>query len=104
MKIRLINGASNKTGRIEIFHPSFGWGTACDDGWGDTESAVVCRQLGFAGMNETWGGAYYGKGSGPILLDIVRCTGDEKYIWECNHNGWETHKCGHREDVGVDCY
>ena len=57
LKIRLINGASNKTGRVEIFHPSFGWGTACDDGWGDTESAVVCRQLGFAGMNETRGGA-----------------------------------------------
>ena len=23
------------------------WGSVCDDGWGDEDSLVACRQLGF---------------------------------------------------------
>ena len=101
----MVNTANNKTGRVEIFHPSFGWGTVCGSwNWDDTESDVVCRQLGFAGVNKTRKNAYYGKGSGPILLHNVRCSGDESYIWDCRHLGWNVHYCGHYYDVGVDCY
>ena len=89
---------------MEINHPSFGWGTVCDDGWDNTESDVVCRQLGFKGVINTRGAAYYGEGSGAILLDNVQCTGKETYIWECRHNGWKVHNCRHSEDVGVECY
>ncbi len=102
-KIKLMKSTNNKTGRIEIYHPSFGWGTVCEDGWGDTESGVVCRQLGFMGVNVTRKNGHYGKGNGPILLDNVQCTGNESYIWECNHRGWKVHNCGHNKDVGVDC-
>ena len=104
LEIRLVNTTNNKTGRVEVFHPSFGWGTVCDDGWDDSDSAVVCRQLGFDGVNATRVKAYYGKGSGPILLDIVHCTGDESYIWDCRHLGWNDHYCDHSEDAGLDCY
>ena len=104
LKVRLVNAANNNTGRVEIFHPSFGWGTVCDDDWDDSDSAVVCRQLGFDGVSATKARAYYGRGSGPILLDDVRCNGNESYIGECSHRGWGTHNCGHNEDVGVDCY
>ena len=100
----MVNAANNKRGRVEIFHPSYGWGTVCDDGWDDSDSAVVCRQLGFNGVSATRWAAYYGQGSGPILLDDVRCTGNEPYIWECSHRGWKVHNCDHYEDVGVDCY
>ena len=87
---------------MEINHPSFGWGTVCDDYWDDRNSAVVCRQLGFEGVNNTI--LEYGKGSGAILLDKVQCAGNETYIWECRHNGWNVHTCYHWEDVGVECY
>ena len=102
--MRLTNTTeNNKTGRVELFHPSFGWGTVCDDEWDDTDSGVVCRQLGFAGVNATRIKAYYGQGTGPILLDDVKCTGNESFIWDCSHLGWKVHNCHHLEDVGVDC-
>ncbi|KAK7483846.1 hypothetical protein BaRGS_00024954, partial [Batillaria attramentaria] len=51
-----------------------------------------------------WGGAHYGQGRGPILLDDVRCRGNESSILDCQHRGlgvfWF---CDHSEDVGVDC-
>ena len=45
--VRIVGGASEMEGRVEI---CFGgvWGTVCDDGWGDIDASVVCRQLGFA--------------------------------------------------------
>ena len=75
--------------------------------WGETESNVACRQLGFIGANATRKGAYFGRGSGPILLGGVRCTGKESYIWDCRHRGWNNVLvCGHGNDndVGVECY
>ena len=101
--MRLANTKNNRTGRVEIFHPSFGWGTVCDDGWDDTDSRVVCRQLGFSGVNATRTRAYYGEGTGSILLEMVKCTGNESFIWDCSHRGWNVHICDHSEDVGVDC-
>ena len=50
-EIRLMDGANNLEGRVEI---CFGgvWGTVCDDGWDQNDATVVCRQLGYleAGM------------------------------------------------------
>ena len=106
-KIRLVNSktSKNNTGRIEVYHASFGWGTVCDDSWGETDSNVACRHLGFIGANATRKGAYFGRGSGPILLDDVQCTGKESYIWDCRHSGWNNVAfCDHGEDVGVECY
>ena len=46
--LRLINSVgnvSNDDGRLEVFRNGE-WETVCDDGFGSTEAAVVCRQLG----------------------------------------------------------
>jgi len=45
-KLRLAGGNIANEGRVEICLNNW-WGTVCDDHWGKTEAAVVCRQLGY---------------------------------------------------------
>ena len=47
--------------------------------------------------------AVYGEGVGPILLDHVRCNGEEPELVNCTHNGFNVHECFHNEDASVDC-
>jgi len=42
-------------------------------------------------------------GRGPIWLDDLACTGRETHLFNCRHNGWGVHNCGHYEDVFIDC-
>lgn len=46
--------------------------------------------------------AYFGRGSGPILMSNLRCSGTETSIHICSkteHPGG----CSHSEDVGIVC-
>ena len=49
--IRLVGGASNLEGRVEICDSNT-WGTVCDDFWGTADANVVCGQLGFRRSGE----------------------------------------------------
>ena len=97
------------SGRVEIYHPTFDWGSVCfitmrnkNHLFGITEANVVCRQLGFSGataVKET-------VGNGPALLSEVQCSGDEPFIWDCHHNGWNNPSAvclRHVFDVNVVC-
>ena len=80
------------------------WGTVCDDGWSSIDAGVVCRQLGFGSSGIAYNSAYFGQGSGPILLDDVACTGSEYSLTSCSHLGVGiTRSCSHFEDAGVRC-
>lgn len=57
----------------------------------------------FSGIAKAWNQAYFGEGSGPILLDEVRCTGNELSIEQCPKSSWGEHNCDHKEDAGVSC-
>ena len=46
-EVRLVNGSTEYEGRVEICIGGE-WGTICDASWGDLESQVVCRQLGYS--------------------------------------------------------
>ena len=100
MKVRL---SSSNQGRVEVYHPSYGWGTVCDDDWGIADGHVVCRQLGFLRATAVHSSARYGQGNGLILLDDVGCTGNEHHLWDCPHRGWNVDNCDHDEDASVDC-
>ena len=47
--------------------------------------------------------AYFGQGTGLILLDNVFCSGSETKLIYCSHPGLGQHDCGHYEDAGVRC-
>ena len=45
--------------------------------------------------------AYFGRGTGSIVMDDVRCTGNESTLTSCTHT--TNHNCVHSEDAGVRC-
>ena len=47
--------------------------------------------------------AHFGMGSQSILLDNVRCEGNESNLLECRRNDVGVNNCDHREDAGVIC-
>ena len=47
--------------------------------------------------------AYFGRGTGAILLDQVACTGTETRLVNCRSNPLGIHDCSHSEDAGVTC-
>lgn len=49
-------------------------------------------------------GAYFGRGTGIIHLDEVRCSGSESSLLSCPHSGIDViNFCNHAEDAGVRC-
>uniref|UniRef100_A0A3B4Y4F9 SRCR domain-containing protein n=1 Tax=Seriola lalandi dorsalis TaxID=1841481 RepID=A0A3B4Y4F9_SERLL len=100
--VRLVGGQHQCEGRVEMYLNS-GWGTICDDAWDLPDAQVVCRQLGCGEATAARGEAFFGPGSGTILLDNLKCSGEEASLQECSHISWNVHNCDHTEDAGVTC-
>ena len=102
-QVRLVGGSSPREGRVEVFHSGV-WGTVCKTHWGSEESNTVCRQLGYGHALATE--VSYSPGTGLVLLDGVKCSGEERMLVECKSLGWGVvnHHCvDHSMDVGVAC-
>ena len=100
--IRLVGGATDNEGRVEIYH-NRAWGTVCHDSWDFTDATVVCRQLNYSGAIAGLRHGYFGAGSGPIFYDDVACTGTETRLADCSHHGIGIHDCFHANDAAVRC-
>ena len=105
VQVRLVGSSLASRGRVEIRYNGE-WGTICDDYWGIAEAHVICRMLNYSGAEFAPRNAFYGPGSAsmPILLDNVKCRGDESTIAACRHNGWRQNDCDHSEDASVVCW
>ncbi|KAF1388465.1 hypothetical protein PFLUV_G00090490 [Perca fluviatilis] len=100
--LRLSNGTSRCSGRVEVYHNGQ-WGTVCDDGWGMPEADVVCREMNCGSAHSVQYRAFFGRGQDQIWLDDVECAGHEKSLADCPHRGFGKHNCAHGEDAGVVC-
>ncbi|XP_041372561.1 deleted in malignant brain tumors 1 protein-like [Gigantopelta aegis] len=101
--IRLVNGPSEREGRVEIFHNDQ-WGSICDGEFNDREAGVVCRNLGLPSYGaRAYHGSRFGLSTGPIWLDNVTCNGDEHRLDQCSSLPWGENNCSHSEDVSVQC-
>ena len=49
--VRLIDGASERDGRVEVCMGGY-WGSVCSDGWSEEDALVVCRQIGYDTLSE----------------------------------------------------
>ncbi|KAL6080814.1 hypothetical protein STEG23_023823 [Scotinomys teguina] len=104
LKLRLVGGDNPCSGRLEVLHKGT-WGSVCDDGWGEKEDQVVCKQVGCGKslLSSSKARKSYGPGAGRIWLDDVVCSGEERSLESCRHRFWGYHDCTHKEDVEVIC-
>jgi deleted-in-malignant-brain-tumors protein 1 len=102
-ELRLVDGKTPTEGRLEICINGV-WGTVCDNSWDKVDANVACNQLGYypSGAKPRYG-SFYGKGSGPIFLANMYCTGSEFNLLDCNRNMYGVQDCKHYEDAGVKC-
>ena len=98
--VKLVDGSSYNEGRVEVYYNGR-WGTVCNDGWNDNYASLVCTQLGLGSSGSL---AYFGAGTGSILLDKVICSVNDTVLASCGHYGVGiTVECTHNDDVGVKC-
>ncbi|XP_030836658.1 scavenger receptor cysteine-rich domain-containing group B protein-like [Strongylocentrotus purpuratus] len=99
--IRLVDGIQPNEGRVEVYLEG-SWGTVCDHHWDIRDANVVCNFLGHHKAIQAPGGAYFGRGSGPINLNRMFCKGEEGSLLQCSH--WPVDDdCTHDNDAGVIC-
>ena len=81
--VRLTGGDNDHEGRVEIL-PSDRWGTVCDEGWGNRDAKVVCRQMGLPFANaKAKVGLYERSWNDDVMMYKVKCTGSEGNLLSC---------------------
>ena len=90
------------------------WRTVCGWSWDTLDSNVLCRQLGYKRVNQTYSDTSqhnFGKGTGRswlrdrtgLSLQVhLLCTGSEANLLQCPLDGVGP-GCPHSYDVGVVC-
>jgi hypothetical protein len=106
-EIRLVNGPSSSSGRVEVRlggEEDGQWGTISDQDWTDAKAAIVCKALGiYDNVQAVMATDYYGEGTGIIWLNNLQCTGNEENIFDCQVQDEAGSVPNHQYDVGVIC-
>ena len=101
--MRLLGGSSPGEGRVEVYYNGQ-WGSVCDDGWGNTDAAVVCRGLGYGSTGTARCCGIFGYATTGYWLDNVACKGTEYNLGKCTHRGYGViGYCSSSETAAVVC-
>ncbi|WAR22473.1 DMBT1-like protein [Mya arenaria] len=98
--IRLSDGGDPQMGRVEL-QVEGQWGKICEDAFDVNDAAVFCRMMGL-NYSATMRHIYFGKGSGPALMNNVDCAGSEDHINNCSYNSPNLY-CDWDEDISLLC-
>ena len=105
--VRLVGTGLKHVGKVEIQYQGQ-WGTVCNYGytWDKNDAYVICRMLGYKAADAAiWN--IEGETSRRMLMNSVGCSGNEKSIAECSHNGWwnvpSSTGCTNKYNAGVAC-
>ncbi|XP_019858318.1 PREDICTED: deleted in malignant brain tumors 1 protein-like, partial [Amphimedon queenslandica] len=104
-EVRLVNGNTQYEGRVEICINRV-WGTVCSRrdsirtwrySWDTLDSNVVCRQAGHIELGSVAYGtaSEFGQGSGPILMSLTHCSGQESHLINCSYSPLIPSYCSH---------
>ena len=102
VKVRLVRNRASSFGRVEIYYNGVR-GRACGFNWDLQNGRVICRMLGNSHVFAAGGNRKYGIGNGPIWPSKFQCTGNEKSIVTCQHQGLEVEDCRPYSDAWVVC-
>eukprot|EP00106_Octopus_bimaculoides_P023038 XP_014790480.1 PREDICTED: deleted in malignant brain tumors 1 protein-like [Octopus bimaculoides] len=83
--VRLVDGDSEKEGRVEIFQ-THRWGNLCGDYWNNNNAMVVCRMLGHMyGIGyQIRKNVYFPPTTSSLLIQTpLNCNGSESSIFDC---------------------
>ncbi|PFX29780.1 Lysyl oxidase-like 2 [Stylophora pistillata] len=80
------------------------WGYICPSKWTQSNSYVLCGQLGFPAAKTPTTHTETIQDVEPVYwLDQVTCKGWEGSIVSCDHTGWGRHQCEDGGAVRIEC-
>ena len=94
--VSLVGGPDPHSGNVMVDDQP-----VCDDDWDDADGVVVCRQLGYIGLEQVTTGSTFGTVSDDFAMDGVECSGFEDRLEDCQFNS--TGECGIQDGAGVIC-
>ena len=104
--VRLVGTGLKHVGKVEIQYQGQ-WGAVCDyygNNWDKNDAHVICQMLGYKAADAAIINIE-GETSRRFLMYNVGCSGNEKSIAECSHNGWwsVSSSCNNNHNAGVVC-
>ncbi|KAL5022390.1 hypothetical protein ScPMuIL_001545 [Solemya velum] len=101
--IRLIGGRRANVGTVLIYRDGK-WGAVCDHKWDLRDASVVCRQLGYSGVERASLKSEFGRGRRHKWLSHVSCRGNEVKLEQCGSSEYFGNNCrGAFHSAGVEC-
>ncbi|XP_045928809.1 scavenger receptor cysteine-rich type 1 protein M160-like [Micropterus dolomieu] len=99
--VRLVNGTSPCSGRLEVESNQL-WSSVCEDDFNQQDAEVVCRELG-CGAPSVLQGALYGEVEPPVWSKEFQCGGHESALLDCGSSGSARDTCSSGKAVELTC-